>query len=571
VDHGVAGFYNYVGDMHLLQGNEAYAITFYEQSSARSFQNHRANYALATMKTSRLNFDGAQYNYNLANAKRPTEFSLVNGGNLSFWWGRHFDAIASFKKAEKVTPASAQLLNNLGYAYANVHRLDSASIYMSRARENDATRESSDANFFAMAARELIPIKTDSVLKLFNAESPIVTSNAIALATLFGQKIDIDVSPQISPPLNLYTATLLNNYINYHATDLDTAFIHLAYNISSDTNNIDYREALKASIAHAYYHQGRVYKAMEVLGELAYITQNYQGKYNYIMGLWSLEQGATERALSFFTHAEVANYKHAKFYHAIALTESGLAGQAIVAWDSLYDNEEEGIRAMSFIMKKILELPAAQAVSMSDPEKYQFCRYRIPLTDTTRFFSILKTIDDPNYKAKALVDRATKFYETDKISSAIKVLNQINGLELTDEKLFDDVKHLELLLLAARRDLVTLSERIKNVKFGEGKQLHQLLYSSMLVNLATDSLTIIGNYNLLATSNPYFEEGILVASEFFRNQDQESLKSYNILVEAIYVNPQSLRLLKAYASEAARMGFDEYAKSARERLGELGQ
>lgn len=73
-------------------------------------------------------------------------------------------------------------------------------------------------------------------------------------------------------------------------------------------------------------------------------------------------------------------------------------------------------------------------------------------------------------------------------------------------------------------------------------------------------------YSVVGTWNPYFEEGIIAAADFFRRQSADKMKPYNILVEAIQVNNNSYRLLKAYAEEAERMGFDEYAANARLRM-----
>src|SRR5690606_35775542 len=81
VYHGLSGFYNFAGDLHTLLDNSAYAESFYEQGRTQGFQNHRSNYALATVKARRFNFDDAHYNYEQANAKRPTTYSLTNAGN----------------------------------------------------------------------------------------------------------------------------------------------------------------------------------------------------------------------------------------------------------------------------------------------------------------------------------------------------------------------------------------------------------------------------------------------------------------------------------------------------------
>ncbi|HYC85122.1 MAG TPA: hypothetical protein VEB86_07860, partial [Chryseosolibacter sp.] len=144
VYHSTAGFYNYIADLYMVQGDEQYGRAFYEQSSSRAFQNHRANYALGIIKTDRLDFDKAKRNYEMANGRRPTEYSLANEGNLYFWTGRYFDAIQAFQNAHKKSPGSGVLNNNLGYAFAKVHAIDSASHYLNRARSHSLTKSSAE-------------------------------------------------------------------------------------------------------------------------------------------------------------------------------------------------------------------------------------------------------------------------------------------------------------------------------------------------------------------------------------------------------------------------------------------
>ena len=89
----------------------------------------------------------------------------------------------------------------------------------------------------------------------------------------------------------------------------------------------------------------------------------------------------------------------------------------------------------------------------------------------------------------------------------------------------------------------------------------------MLSEASGDMEKARDHYRLLRTWNPYFEEGIILAANFFRKHDDgDRLAAYNILVEAIQINYNSYRLLSAYAEEAGRLGFDEYAASARERV-----
>lgn len=564
------GFYNYVADLHVLQENDAFAISFYEQSRSRAFQNNRANYALATLRTSRLDFENAMENYRQSNAKRPTEFSLVNEGNMSLWTRQYFDAIKSFKSAALKIDNSPYLDNNLGYSLAKVHSIDSATIYLNSARDSEETRASAEANFLAMAAAEYIPINTDSVLTLFGTKAPSVLANGIALASLFRQPLKTEITPTPDKALDLYTATQLNNYIIYHAKDLDTAFTSKAYAIAMDSNNYAFSEALRASLAHAYYHQGNTSKALAILGELAYVSQDYQGSFNYTMGLWALEQGDPMLAASYFRFAEDADYKDVKLYYAIALSEARDTKAAIKAWDSVSAQNDIGSQQLAETMKTILQSRVSEIMQYGDKEKYQFCRYNIGLSDSVTFNQVLNSFENANYKGQALLDRTAALLKADRLIPAIRTFNKIAGLELTDKRLFESIQLLELRMLASRKEIFQLAQQInKGVNFDQSRTADRLLYTSLIAESNRDTVKAEQGYRILAGANPFFEEGVLAAVDYYRSRDPQSMKPYTILVDAIYTNKFSQRLLRAYAEEARRRGFEEYAVSAFERLKEL--
>jgi hypothetical protein len=572
VNNGTAGFYNFAGDLHTLLDNSENAQNFYTQAKSLGFQNNRANYAMAMSKSSMFNLRAAHDDYHDANAKRPTPFSLTNAGNVYIWEGDAPGAIREYKYANKVLNGSTVIDNNLGFAYAKVHDLDSALLYLNRARNDSYTKTSAETNFFALAALELIPIKVDSVLGLFETTATPVVGNALALSTLQHQELKSDVNPLAAKRLNLYSATLLNNYCIKYATTLDTSFVREAYRIASDSVNADYSETLKASLAYVYYFQGNVSRALELLAELVYISQESQGKFNYLMGLWALEQENPELASSYFTHAYTQNFKEAKFYNAIALSEAHRTNEALIAWDTVLLGKNTEQQAIAVQMKKILSLPVTSATGLNDAEKYQFCRYRLGTKDSLTFNRVVQTFENSNYKAQAILDFSKKYYEADQLVPSIKYFNRIAGLELTDERLYNDVRHFELLMLASRRELRNLAQQInKGITFDWSRSLEKSLYTALIAESSGDTLTAKQNYELLSRYNPYLEDAVISAAAFFRGQRNSGLKAYNILAEAVQINGNSLRLLKAYAAEAARSGFDDYAASAAFRIQELEQ
>ena len=567
--HGLSGLYNSAGDMYTMLNNEPYALSFYTQGANQAFQNHRSNYALGTLRSARFDYDKAHAFYEAANRKRPSEFSLVNDGNLYLWGDNAFGAIHAYRRALPVIPNSTHLENNLGFAYLRVHSYDSAIYFLNEARENADTRVQAETNFFALAALDMIPLNADSVLTVFGSTSPGVINNALALSTVFNTDLKTPLDPFMNERLNLYSATLLNNYCVRYAKSLDTTFINHAYHIASDSNNADYSEALKSSLAFAFYHRGNVNKALDILGELAYTSQSYQGKFNYIMGLWALEQSNPTLAASYFNYSANENYKNAGFYYAIAETEAGHISRALSAWDSVTVYGSTPQKTIAASMRRILTLSASEAITLNDPGKYQFCRYRIGLRDSVLFDKIINTFTVADYKAQALLDVSMRYFEADQLIPAIRYFDRIAGLTLSDKNLYEQVRHAELRMLTARKELRALATQInKGVTFNQSQELEKLLYAALISGAGGVTDEVRKNYAVLASYNPYFEEGILAAADFYRDNDKDKLKAYNVLANALQVNANSIRLLKAYLAEATRQGFDEYAASAAQRLAE---
>ena len=566
----VSGFYINLGDLDLKLGNAQLARAHFDRARSYGFQSHHANYAMAKLTLNRYNFEEPERHLDLANGKRPSAYSLTNRGNLKIWQTRYFDAIRNLRHAQSLLPGTGVLENNLGYAYAKVFNLDSALYLFSAARETPLAKPTAEANIMALSAMEHLPVGADSTLALFDETYTATLANALALANAQQQPFRHEIDPFPSSALNLHSATLFNNYLLRNIRSLDSATLEKAYALASDSVNADYMEALKVPVAIGYYYQHNVTRALAIMAELVYISSAYEGNYNYTMGLWALEQGNPARAASFFDYALRQNYKKARLYKAIALTEERNVPEALVAWDSVRVHASDAEAEIANQITRILQMPSSEVLSLSDPLKYQFCRYRIGVGDTLLFDRILPTFTDNNYKANALLDMSQRQFERNNLGKAIRYFNRVGGLELTDENLYNDIRHFELLLLAERRELDKIITAInEGIEFPPERYLEKTLYQALIAEVNGDSVLAEKNYEIVGTFNPFFEEGVIAASGYYREHSDDPLKAYNVLAEAVQLNNTSVKLWNAYIAEALRAGFDEYAASAYETVEEL--
>jgi hypothetical protein len=570
VYHGISGFYNQLAGLYHLLEKPALSEAYYTRAKNYGFQNHHANYALAKREVSAFDAQEALKLYALANGRRPSEFSLANEGMLLLADGELFKSIRFFRNTLRQFPGSGPLQNNLGFAYGKKHQLDSAFYLLNQARKNSLTKNSAELNISAYLVEELLPVQADSLLQALESAHTGVMANAMVLASVQNKQMEKNAVTLPTGSLDVYEATLLNNFIINQSKTLDTAFINRVYNLSDDSLNADYSEALKSSLAHESYFNGQVFKAFSILGELAYISQRYEGKYNYIMGLWALEQGNAELAASYFNYAIRFNYKEAALYKAIALTEAKLTDEAVAAWQALALNGSEEEKILGNTLLQILSSNFTQALNFSDEEKYQYCRYNVTHRDSLQFDRLVKTFADDNYKALALADMAELQYRYNRLPTAARYISETAGMKITDKNLFDRINQLDLLLLSTRGAVSAIATKINTgITFDLAHTCEKVLYTALIQEASGDTLQATKNYLFLANANPFFEEGIIQSARYFKSHSSDALQAYKILAEAVQLNRESVRLFTVYIAEATRMGFEDYAAGANERVQEL--
>lgn len=563
VYYGTAGIFNMMADVQHVTNEDESAESYYRQARMYAGNNFHGNYILAGIETGKNNFEAAHLHYNTINWTSPTESSLINNANLYLFDNDYFTSRSSLQEARKEFPQSGVINTNLGFAFLKLSQPDSAFIFFDLAQSDNTSKASSDINITGLLAQTGVSVNVDSLLQRYGTSSNAVLSNSVLIASLDNEPIETSIDPLKDRVLDLHSATLLNNYIVYKLKELDTTFINKAFKIASDSVNTDYTEALKATLSHAFYYQNNVAKAMALMGEVAFITQSMQGKFNYTMGLWALEQGNPELAVKCFAYSVEQNFKEAKIYNAIALAEAGMSEEANTAASTLLESKIQSDKEIGKQLKKIYSISASDILSQSDLEKYQYCRYRISLTDSTLFKRVINTIENTNYTALIILEMAQRQFNAGSTRAAIRYFNTLDGIKFTDKKLNDKINHFELELLASRNEVRLLAAKInEGITFPQDKQLHKLLYTALINEASGDTLSAQKNYELLAVYNPFFEEGIIAAARYYKNHSADRLKAYSILAEAKQINPGSIRLLMAYITEATRIGFDDFAADA---------
>ncbi len=570
VRNAQAGYYNAMADIY-KPNSPKLAEAYYSKAGLYGFQNHHANYAIANLEAKRDNVNKERTFYKRASANRPTEMSYLNWANTFQREGSWLEALLSLRESETDFPKSGAIKNTQGLIYAKLNMLDSALLMLEESRNYAFSKNSAETNLIGLIAKNDLPIDADSIFHLIGSTHAGVEANILGLANLQNEKIQMSLPLPKDSLLNLFTATLLNNYLINHLGEVDSSVINQTVKLARIENNSSYREDLLIASSFSLYANGEIGRAFSLLEEVIF-SSDTQGKYNNVLALWALEQNAPEAALKFLSFALSQNFPDAALTNAVALSEAGRLGEAIVAWDSLKSKSDTTQLQMAESILRVLALPESFANKFNDSEKYQFCRYRIDLTDSSLFNRVLGSIENSDLKVKAIIDRTKKLLKQDNLKGATQVFQKISGLKMSDEKLFEEFKHTELNLLAERKNINALEQQMKEVAFNLDQKNELIYYNSLIQQNSGQMDAATKNYEWLATANPYFDEAIVASARFFKTNSKERMKAYTILVNALQVNPQSVKILKAYSIEAVQLGFDEYAQSALDRLnGLIGQ
>ncbi|MBS1544486.1 MAG: hypothetical protein JST14_12690, partial [Bacteroidetes bacterium] len=165
--------------------------------------------------------------------------------------------------------------------------------------------------------------------------------------------------------------------------------------------------------------------------------------------------------------------------------------------------------------------------------------------------------------------QARRFNDLDDNRSALSLLSRLNGSRVTDKNILTELKYFELRLLMAlgRWDLVEPQLKA-GLTFVPYHEVERVYFLAAMEEKQGHKEAASQHFNWLGKSNPYFDDGIVAAARFFRQQGNK-LKAYHILSEAIQVNGHSVKILKLYIIVALENGFDNFAAGALTTLKEL--
>lgn len=563
-NQGISAYYNGLGDLHLANQEPLLAESYFEEAARYGYNNHKSNFTLASFYAGRQEEEKAAVRYKDALAKWPSPQGYINLSNLYLDDDRFFDALFTLKEAEQQFPSNSKIYNNLGLLYAKTGILDSSVYYLDNAYQNGKNKTAS-SNILAIVSRSDFGLNADSVLAAYEIDQdPIAVNNRLVLYNNSSRPLELSYQVKDTTLDFLEASIVFNQSFNqlYSKDSLSTKDL---FNLARRPVNASAREQLEYVACLNLYKNRDVNRAFRELNWLANGSISNGGKFFNLIGTWALAQDAPEVAAQYFEWAEGKSWPEATFNQAIALSEYGRIPEAIEKWQWIADRSSQEAKDIAISMLSLLRADLNNFTALEDYQKYLIIRYRISDNDLELFEILISSIQDVNYRGQAYLDMCKKLWKADKIDDAIVQYQKIGGLEISDRRLYEEAQWFELKMLAFNKRVRQLAEKInQGIEFDSDHLLEKHFYAGLLMEASGDTATARQNYELIAYMNPFFEEAVIHSAEFISLRD--GFEAYKILLSALEINPKSIKLLKAYIKQCARVELNTYAENSLEEL-----
>ncbi|UII29275.1 hypothetical protein LVD15_12855 [Fulvivirga maritima] len=559
VNQGYATYYNGIADMHYLNGELTLAEAYYKQGALFGYNNHKSHFMLASISEKKQDDIQAVVNYKQAIAKNPTPQAYANLSSIYNDQDRFFEALFNLNEGLDKFPKHPLLENNLGIVYSKTNITDTALFYLDKAINEPEAKKAAQSNLLALLVKNQIPVNADSLFEELNIANDLISiNNKLALKNQLREPASSHFSPSDSVLSFLEASVLYNQSFNHLFAEDSLNSASILALTDNDANASTY-EMLSFALSINWYKQNNINDAFRKLNWLANNSPYSEGKYFNTLGLWALEQNAPEIAAKHFKWAEEQYSKEATYNKAIALTEASQIPLAIETWQSLAESGDQKTKEIAATMLTILNPKQPDFNLLPENQKYLFLRYQLNYRDTTLFNQLVNGLTDSNYKGQAILDMSKKLWKKDLEEAAVAYYTMLSGLQITDKSLFESIQWYELKMLAAQGNVRGLGTKInQGITFDKAHNIERHYYTGLINEASGDTLQARKNYEAIAYMNPFKEEATIAAANFIGMQDK--FEAYNILLNAIEINPNSVRLLKAYILQCARVKLSNYAE-----------
>jgi len=564
----LAGYYNQVGDLYLIEGQLDLAREYYERASDYEYQNHRSNYAMATI--GRMQKDKLDEVYYFENSllKRPTDYAYVNLGDIYLRNNQYFEGLFRLKEGQEEFPYSQQILNNLGYFYSKTDIIDTAFYYFNLA--NNAARDHAipEANIYGLMAKSELFISPDSLESYFEHRDLIADINRQAILNQLNRYDSSLLQKNIDTIQNdVDFAALYNSGLNALQTE-DTIYFNQISNYGHKSGNSFYRNRLDILEAIHDYLIHQTASAFFTLKNYA-VTSLNNHEYYRLLGKLTLMKDNPVLAVEFFKSTNIELDVKDRFHLSLALMEAGDHEEARSLLQTLTESDDPDIAFIASEFISVLTYREDLPMDFSDDEfVYLLFHYHPHFQQDTIVVQLMDKIKNPEIRDLMRLEYMEHLIERKEHDKARKLFSE-TGLPWKNPQLKDGFLKIAYLLDLQMSENPVFIPETGNLKMTDRNYLYDVLLEALRKLENNDTTDLEQMFHRLGTWDPFFERGILEATEYYHKIRKDDYFAYDLLIQATVTNPYSIALYQKLVELSLDMGLIEYAQDALEILQNL--
>ncbi len=563
-NQAIAGYYNALGDYYEQIENQEAANTTYKIARQYSVTNHKSNFKIGQISYANKNWVEASNYFKQANRRRPTVQSFVNRVQTLINASLYFDAFFVAEEAQLIFPDNAYIQNMTGLVYEQINKIDSSFIYFDaaiRSGKGKKIKQVAEANKLALFAKNGIDEDLPDWEKVANSSVPL-KANYYALANkkrVINNQFELN-SSNYSPYLTYNDFSFLYNYsmnktLNHEEMQDDS----LSW-LNSFVENEPFNKSINFAIANRKNYSGDIKSAYSYVYELENADISDAGFYFLTHGLWLYEQGAYNLAVEKFQKAEQLKMSKAITFKIIALIRAGRLFEAARAFEAQFNEDLVDSNILSqdplfqFLKGNVEELP--------ENFLYLWLQTNASIQPAQKDSILNKLNNSPFLKLRQL-DNVQELITFNENEQALEKLTKIK-IDKDEIALKIYENNLNAFLVAKLNKRGSVSE-VDMEKLSIYPRNYKLLFEAYKATLDQDSVYTDKLMWELGNQNMFFEESVIFASNYFNERNKKD-KAYEILVEAVRLNENSVRLLKSYILQAAQLNLVSYAEDSLSEL-----
>jgi tetratricopeptide (TPR) repeat protein len=558
---GVAGYNNGIGDAYYAQGDATLAESYYQLALQYEYRNHKSNYAVASMAMQQGNGVKAAEHLRQALLKQPQPYTYAKLSNLYLRENLFFESMFALKEGVKTFPENGELLNNLALLYGRTSVLDSAYLYYQQAARFTHRPEVVQANLLAFWVKAPQVFSIDSLLRETPPSDYVsYENNRLLLATLAGKADEQPLAPAVArdSALSRERFAYVFNYAINHKGQADTALLGTLRGYQGHGANILFNNDLLLAEAYLQYYGNDRAAGLELLNGLQAGSEQRGAFYNELLGMWHLQNEAPQLAVRHFERSVALGDTTMRTNLGLSLAEAGRWNESLAIWQAEQYSPNPQARTVARRRLGVTRVLTGAADSLDDAAKVAL----VHLGQNNPRAAVPATIGDAGYRGLAYAALAGHYLKANQVPPAEEAYRAAAQAGPGTSA----VRELALRLLAAKGQYPQLLQALNDSLPTDEARDRQPYWEALAYEHTGKVAAAAKSYAQALRRLPLSAEVVTRAAAFYGTRQKDNDRAYNVLVEALRLNPYAPVVHRAYIRQALTMGLVEYAEKGLEEF-----